>query len=444
VKSLAAGTRVGRYCLVEKIGAGELGSVWRVQVDPKGRSLAMKIAHASADLDRFRSEARVLSDLHHPSCLAVLDEGFDADLDVPFLVTDLLHIHRELGGMPTPIAPPDAVPILRAIVDVVGHAVGRGYGHPNLRVKEITLDALGRGHVHVRGFDREGHDEPGAIGRILFELLEGRSPGSDTRGLTRPDCPPRLAKLVAALLEPAERRQSLDLHTVALMLADPRAVALCCSNCHAELRGWLDGGCSLAATRHVEHHYHRCAACRSWTVTTRRTGLYEPSHEWRGPLSDESGKRCRAWIDACPGPGDHRCTCYAHARLFDGLPGKVGYRLRSVFVAPEVEVRGYDAQGLLDITSFEYLVVGKTFAAEVSIRAIIGGSRSYELRRRAEEWAFAANTAWGLAIVDGVECSGSSGLEQVTVRPDSVIEIYHANHEDLVHVFRFESFPFED
>ncbi|MBW2523666.1 MAG: hypothetical protein JRI23_05800 [Deltaproteobacteria bacterium] len=48
-----------------------------------------------------------------------------------------------------------------------------------------------------------------------------------------------------------------------------------------------------------------------------------------------------------------------------------------------------------------------------------------------------------MAIVDGVECRGASGLEQVTVRPGSVIEIYHANHVDLVHVFRFEPFRFE-
>jgi hypothetical protein len=58
--------------------------------------------------------------------------------------------------------------------------------------------------------------------------------------------------------------------------------------------------------------------------------------------------------------------------LFGGLPAKVGYRLCSLFVAPEVEVRGYDADGLLDITSFDYLVVGKTSSAEVSIRATIG------------------------------------------------------------------------
>ena len=442
VKSLAPGNRVGPYRLVEEIGAGELGSVWRVQFGPNNRVLAMKIAHAGADLDRFRSEIRVQSDLHHPSCLAVFDHGVDADLDVAFVVTEIL-IGRELGAVPTPIHPPDAVPIVRAIVDVVGYVVSRGYGHPNLRVKEITFDPLQHGPIHVRGFDREGHDEVGAIGRILFELLEGRGPGSDTRALTRPGCPPRLAKLVAALLEPAERRQLLDLGSVALILADPRAVALCCSNCGAELGGWLDGECSLAVARHIEHHYHRCPACRSWTVATRRIGYHGPSHERSGPLSNDSGKRCRDWIEACPDPEDHRCTCDAHARLFGGLPGKIGYHLRSVFVAPEVEVRGYDADGLLDITSFDSIVVGKTSFAEVSIRATIGGNRTYELRRRAEQWVFRPHNAWALAVVDGVECSMSGGLEQVTVRPGSRIEIYRANHADVVHVFRFESFRFD-
>ena len=57
---------------------------------------------------------------------------------------------------------------------------------------------------------------------------------------------------------------------------------------------------------------------------------------------------------------------------------------------------------------------------------------------------FRPHSAWALAIVDGVECSMSGGLEQVTLRPGSRIEIYHANHEDLVHVFRFESFSFEN
>jgi serine/threonine protein kinase/Tol biopolymer transport system component len=83
----------GRYRIIEKIGAGAMGEVFRARDDRLGRDVAIKIIKASSSdnpdhLRRFELEARAAASLNHPNILAIHDVGTDAG--TPFIVSELL------------------------------------------------------------------------------------------------------------------------------------------------------------------------------------------------------------------------------------------------------------------------------------------------------------------------------------------------------------------
>ena len=107
--SLAAGTRLGPYEVLELIGAGGMGSVYRARDPRLGRDVAIKVlqgelAHGPDHLARFEREARAVAALNHPHILSVYDVGTDGD--TAYVVTELLEgeTWRELLARRTPTA----------------------------------------------------------------------------------------------------------------------------------------------------------------------------------------------------------------------------------------------------------------------------------------------------------------------------------------------------
>ncbi len=90
---LTPGTRLGSYQIIEPIGAGGMGEVYRAS-DPKlARQVAIKVlpAHLASDaaaLARFEREARAVAALSHPNILGIYD--FGAEGGVAFAVMELL------------------------------------------------------------------------------------------------------------------------------------------------------------------------------------------------------------------------------------------------------------------------------------------------------------------------------------------------------------------
>jgi serine/threonine protein kinase len=77
---LRPGTRLGRYSIVEKIGAGTMGVVYRAMDEKLERTVAIKMLSAGhlhgAELRlRFRQEALALARLNHANIAAVYDVG---------------------------------------------------------------------------------------------------------------------------------------------------------------------------------------------------------------------------------------------------------------------------------------------------------------------------------------------------------------------------------
>jgi eukaryotic-like serine/threonine-protein kinase len=87
------GRTLGHYCIVEKVGAGGMGEVYRARDERLQRDVAIKILPAGTLADdtaraRFRKEALALSRLNHPNVATVHD--FDTADGVDFLVMEYI------------------------------------------------------------------------------------------------------------------------------------------------------------------------------------------------------------------------------------------------------------------------------------------------------------------------------------------------------------------
>ena len=91
--TLAAGTRLGVYEIVDALGAGGMGEVYRARDTRLNRTVAIKVLSSAlaADpplRDRFDREARAIASLNHPHICTLHDVGHQSGLD--FLVLEYL------------------------------------------------------------------------------------------------------------------------------------------------------------------------------------------------------------------------------------------------------------------------------------------------------------------------------------------------------------------
>ena len=139
-----------RYRLLEAIGAGGAGSVYRAQDQVLGREVAIKVFRAESvladDLVRQEREIRMLSTLSHPWLIAVYDAGrqnFDGSVR-RFLVMELVS-HRSLERLLAdgPLAPHDVAAIGAQIADALDYVQATGVVHRDVKPANILLSDTG-------------------------------------------------------------------------------------------------------------------------------------------------------------------------------------------------------------------------------------------------------------------------------------------------------------
>ncbi|HVN21488.1 MAG TPA: WD40 repeat domain-containing serine/threonine protein kinase [Dongiaceae bacterium] len=87
------GRLIGHYRVLEQIGAGGMGEVFRARDERLGRDVALKLVRPASSenpdhLRRFEQEARAAAALNHPNIVAIYDVGFDGS--TPYIVAELL------------------------------------------------------------------------------------------------------------------------------------------------------------------------------------------------------------------------------------------------------------------------------------------------------------------------------------------------------------------
>ena len=255
------GSTLSHYTLVEKIGEGGMGVVWKAHDQHLDREVAVKVLSRgalddTATRERFRREAHVLSRLSHPGVATIYD--FAAQDGVDFLVMEYVPggtLQSRLLEGPFELA--DLIRLGAEVGEALEDAHSRGFLHRDLKPGNVVLTTTGKAKLLDFGIARLLHDAQSStaltqagtvlgslpymapeqmlgdaedvrtdiygLGVTLFEMATGRRPFEKPRNealmfevlnnappsicATRPELPAELDRLIAACLskDPARR-----------------------------------------------------------------------------------------------------------------------------------------------------------------------------------------------------------------------------------------------
>jgi serine/threonine protein kinase len=148
------GQRLGNYEILDKVGEGGMGEVWRGRDERLNRTVAVKILPPDLADDplrrvRFEQEAKALGALSHPNIVAVYDVGQDRGR--AFIVSELvegesLRAVIERGPLP----PRKLIDYGVQIADALAAAHHGGITHRDLKPENVMVTRSG--HIKVLDF----------------------------------------------------------------------------------------------------------------------------------------------------------------------------------------------------------------------------------------------------------------------------------------------------
>jgi len=148
----------GRYRVLEVIGRGGMGVVYRVEHLRMGKIAAMKVLHRDLANDpeivqRFEREAAAISKLHHPHTVQVFDFG-NAQGALYLIMEyvhglDLAHIIQRDGPIPWP----RCGPLLAQICGALQEAHELGIVHRDLKPENVLITRTSRGRDYAKVLD---------------------------------------------------------------------------------------------------------------------------------------------------------------------------------------------------------------------------------------------------------------------------------------------------
>src|SRR5437588_705508 len=245
--------QLGNYRILEEIGRGGMGVIYRARHTPSRRIVALKRvlnyhSDSSETLARFQREATAAASLDHPNILPIYDVGATED-GLPFLSMKFVSGGSLLDSRQSfRDSPRRAVQLIATVARAIDHAHQRGILHRDLKPGNILLDARDEPMVSDFGlakwldtaseltctltvFGTPGYIAPEqaenaaaeltpatdiySLGAILFELLSGR--------------PPFLGEHAVAVLRQAAENDAPKLHSVVPKIS--RDLETICARC---------------------------------------------------------------------------------------------------------------------------------------------------------------------------------------------------------------------
>jgi eukaryotic-like serine/threonine-protein kinase len=146
-----------RYRLIERLGGGGMGSVYRAERVTLGRSVAVKFLHPSlgnrADfVQRFQREAMAMSKLYHVHCAALYDCGVHGG--TPYLVLEYIPGRTLASDLQSgPMEPRRAVVIIRQVLEALRYLHRRNIVHRDLKPQNVMLVSSSSGADFVKVLD---------------------------------------------------------------------------------------------------------------------------------------------------------------------------------------------------------------------------------------------------------------------------------------------------
>ena len=159
VSMLPLPCRFGDYELLQELGRGGMGVVFRAEQISLHREVAVKMIlrgqlASQADHDRFRSEAEAAARLDHPGIVPVYEVG-EVDgrpyFSMKYIEGQTLAERLALGPLP----PREAARILLDVARAIHFAHERGVLHRDLKPSNILIDREGRAHVTDFGLAKQ-------------------------------------------------------------------------------------------------------------------------------------------------------------------------------------------------------------------------------------------------------------------------------------------------
>jgi eukaryotic-like serine/threonine-protein kinase len=159
--ALAAGARLGPYCLEHKLGEGGMGEVFRAVDTRLGRAVAIKITHEQFSA-RFQREGRAIASLNHPNICTVHDVGPN------YLVMELVEgetLAARLKSGPLPLN--TALLYASQIAAALAEAHAKDIVHRDLKPGNIMIARSGI-KVLDFGLARSGQDQTATASRTVM------------------------------------------------------------------------------------------------------------------------------------------------------------------------------------------------------------------------------------------------------------------------------------